>query len=344
MRKMIAAAPAKLPGNPYIELLYRTVRSHGWEISGGNTRSILLNRPSIFHVHWPEWNLKAKTQFRIAAFFTKIRVMKLSGIQIVWTVHNISPHEVAIDQNSQRKFYETLISLLDGCVFLSDYSREVALECYPSLADVHYSVIPHGDYRSVIPEHPDRVDARRKIGVPENAFVFCSLGAIKEYKNLPHLIDIFSGNPQKDTWLLLAGAVSEHSLGKRILELVKRNDRIVYLPGFITDRDMAGMTAASDVVVLPYKNILNSGSALYALSMNRTILVPSKGSLIELNRSLPEWVCLYEEDLDKFDMERSRWQSVLNIGKSCDLSEYDWSIIGARMVDFYGELLDGPCK
>jgi beta-1,4-mannosyltransferase len=42
---------------------------------------------------------------------------------------------------------------------------------------------------------------------------------------------------------------------------------------------------AADLIALPYKEILNSGSAILALSFDRPILVPAAGALAELS----EW-------------------------------------------------------
>jgi hypothetical protein len=50
--------------------------------------------------------------------------------------------------------------------------------------------------------------------------------------------------------------------------------------------------------VLPYRDILNSGSALLALSLNRPVLVPRRGALAELQQQVGEaWVRCYDGDL-----------------------------------------------
>jgi beta-1,4-mannosyltransferase len=55
---------------------------------------------------------------------------------------------------------------------------------------------------------------------------------------------------------------------------------------------------ASDVVVLPYIEILNSGAAILALSFSRPVLVPARGALIDLREEIGrDWVMTYEHEL-----------------------------------------------
>jgi beta-1,4-mannosyltransferase len=55
---------------------------------------------------------------------------------------------------------------------------------------------------------------------------------------------------------------------------------------------------AADLVVLPYREILNSGSAILALSFARPVLVPAQGAMTELQRDMGrEWVRTYPGEL-----------------------------------------------
>jgi glycosyltransferase involved in cell wall biosynthesis len=70
--------------------------------------------------------------------------------------------------------------------------------------------------------------------------------------------------------------------------------RLEYIP----DADVASYIRASDLVVLPFREILNSGSAVLALSLDRPVLAPVKGSMHELQQFAgAEWVHLYSGEL-----------------------------------------------
>ena len=51
---------------------------------------------------------------------------------------------------------------------------------------------------------------------------------------------------------------------------------------FVDDDDVQAYMNASDVVVLPYKNVLTSGAALLALSFMKPVLAPPKGLIPEV--------------------------------------------------------------
>ena len=58
------------------------------------------------------------------------------------------------------------------------------------------------------------------------------------------------------------------------------------------------MIDANDAVVLPYRNILNSGVALHSLARNKPILAPRTGSLPELQQTVGgDWVHLFDGDI-----------------------------------------------
>src|SRR3546814_7963709 len=58
------------------------------------------------------------------------------------------------------------------------------------------------------------------------------------------------------------------------------------------------ITDEADAVVLPYRDIVNSGSALLALSRFRPVIAPRLGSLIELQGQVGEdWLWLYDGPL-----------------------------------------------
>src|SRR5690606_10250440 len=108
------------------------------------------------------------------------------------------------------------------------------------------------------------------------------------------------------------------------------------------DEMVADFFAASDVVVLPFRNILNSGSLILALSFNRPVVAPAIGSLTELQEMTgPQWVRLYEGEFDQSVLRREI--DNLKAGPSqqhdiCDLGALSWDKIGADTFAFYRSL------
>ena len=98
------------------------------------------------------------------------------------------------------------------------------------------------------------------------------------------------------------------------------------------------MIDASDGVILPYKRILNSGSALHALSRHRPILAPAIGSLTELRAQLRGgWVHLFEGDIDTKAIETFLAGIGALQARSPNLAPFEWTRIGEEVSDFLSD-------
>jgi len=101
--------------NPYQKLLYSPMEDKGVKIKYLN--KVVLPIPTeirffsnypliflyrllgfkIFHLHWPAFNFPFRSRYkeRISYYNSLIflRLIKLLGFKLVWTIHNIVPHE-----------------------------------------------------------------------------------------------------------------------------------------------------------------------------------------------------------------------------------------------------------
>jgi hypothetical protein len=99
-------------------------------------------------------------------------------------------------------------------------------------------------------------------------------------------------------------------------------------------------------VVLPYRRILNSGAALFALSRNRPILAPRLGTLPELQDEIgPDWVDLYDgQDVTTESLARFSQRLRNQDAPVADLSGYEWGPIGESIGDFFDQLSRTPAR
>jgi len=82
--------------------------------------------------------------------------------------------------------------------------------------------------------------------------------------------------------LLIAGRVKDASTARELREAASRDPRVRLHLGFL-ERDEIGVhLRACDLVVLPYREILNSGSALLTQSFERPVLMPRLGPFTDL--------------------------------------------------------------
>jgi beta-1,4-mannosyltransferase len=89
--------------------------------------------------------------------------------------------------------------------------------------------------------------------------------------------------------------------------------------------------------VLPYREVLNSGSALLALSCDRPVLVPSIGSLAELEGVAGSaWVRTYAGPLTSDQIENALcWAVDTRRPPRPRLEKLDWDEIAAATLDAY---------
>lgn len=290
-------------GNPYVELLYGAVARTGEvELEMFTKRRLVNGRWDIVHLHWPEWAVRRDTSLvsarDTAEFITLLRVARTRGAHVVWTAHDLRPHDAqglpAID-----RFMRLFTTQVDHLIGLSAASLREVRQVYPRLQRVGSTVVPHGHYRGAYPDAgQEKCQARRTLDIADDARTLAMLGQIRPYKNAVALIEAFRRVARPEDRLIVAGRPIDAGLERQVLRAAAGDERVILHLRHVPDGEVQHYLRAADVVMLPYRSILNSGAALLALSFDRPIVAPSLGSFGELVRAVgEEWVRTYEGDL-----------------------------------------------
>jgi glycosyltransferase involved in cell wall biosynthesis len=115
----------------------------------------------------------------------------------------------------------------------------------------------------------------------EDTRVFLFVGAIRAYKGLSDLTDAFRHIHRPDVRVLIAGKPATDADTQLLAAAAAGDPRIELRLGFVPDEDLAVLLGAADAVVLPFRDILTSGSAILAMSYGRAVVAPSLGCLPE---------------------------------------------------------------
>ena len=345
MRILVFPRDIRRSDNPYGELLYRDMPSLGIEVDCFSLRrafwGALWRRYDVFHLHWPEYYLnrplpKALVGSLLVLFSTAW--LRRRGTRILWTVHN--PHSHALSHPSiESWFWRMFTGMLDGFVSLSDSCAKWVEKDVPRLRQTERAVIPHGHYRQAYPAPIRRVRARDALGLTPQQTVLLFFGAVSPYKNVPHLITTFRDAALPDTRILIAGR-ADSSHGRQV-ETAADGDQRIKLDLRRIPRDEVQMFfSAADLVVLPFSDIMHSGSAILALSFNKPVLVPARGSLPELQTRVgAAWVRTYEGELTPAILTAAAlWAKNSNRKLRPDLSSFDWPNIVQATVELYSRL------
>ena len=283
--------------NPYLRLLAASLTDVGIKsevvISWPQRAPILgawlaQGRPEVVHLHWVHDFLGGSrgvpTRRNVRWFDWQLRLLKARGVRIVWTVHNLKGHEAGDDPNDARA-HRLLIEHCHAVILHCEHARDALIKLYqPSVAATQrMHVLAHGNYVKHYAVDSDKADARRGLGLPEAATIFTFVGAIRGYKNVGELLDAFTRLPQlgPDARLMICGKPLPRKLGRELEERAAADPRIILRLDRVPEDELSAILRAADVAVMPFRNILTSGSAILAMSHGRPVVAPAMGCLPE---------------------------------------------------------------
>jgi glycosyltransferase involved in cell wall biosynthesis len=337
----IAAFPAfKSKKNPYQLLLYKHLKDiDNTVVDEFGAKNIIVNRYDIIHIHWPESNKLKRNVFvafsYVIVFTLLILIAKLKGAKIIWTIHNIQPHE------QKSKFLENLLywmftRLVDGFIVMNAQTTDKSIDKYPALKGKPHQVILHGHYKGSYPNIITVAEARSNLGLNAGDKVYLILGQIRPYKGVEGLIDAFKKVKDRSFKLIIAGSVDvEGPYFRKLNEMIAGDERVILIPEFIADDVLQNYINACDIVVLPYKYLLNSGALFLALSFNRPVLVPAQETVKDLVVEYGEqWIIGYDvldEDALIFGMNTisNKQDNIL------DMADRNWDKIAMETFNFF---------
>jgi hypothetical protein len=98
--------------------------------------------------------------------------------------------------------------------------------------------------------------------------------------------------------LRIGGKPSTDELARQLTELADGDDRIELTLRFLADAELVDIVCSAELVVLPYREMHNSGGVLTSLSLDRPVLVPSNEVTERLAVEVGDgWVWRYDGEL-----------------------------------------------
>lgn len=302
----ILAWPRTSATSTYFDIIYDRLDPGRFQVDDFTLSRALRGRYDVLHVHFPDkavyFRSLRKTLPRLMAIRSIIALMKRRGTRLVWTVHNLRSHERA-HPRLEAWYNRFFTRAVDHYICLSESTRAPLLDEYPALAGTAGSVVPHPHHRGSYPNTVGRAEARAAIGLAGDDRVVLFIGQVRAYKNVPHLVRAFRELPDPALRLVVAGQPNDDGLRAEIEALAAGDPRIRLHLGFVPDDRMQHFLNAADLVALPYRDILNSGAAILALSFGRPVLVPRRGAMGDLASLVGgDWVRLFDGELDAGDL------------------------------------------
>ncbi|WP_444924284.1 glycosyltransferase [Microbulbifer sp. DLAB2-AF] len=244
----------------------------------------------ICHFHWLHDNTKcAKTEDdanKAVVYWEKlIRRIKDNGHKIVWTVHNVMPHEtVWIEQD--KKIHQLVADAADSVhIMASDSVKQTSH--YYSLNEKKTFLVPHPSYEGAQPDTISRDQARNQLGITSDDFVFLCFGAVMEYKGYDRLMKSYEFVRKRakiKTRLIIAGLPTDGRLVGEIKYWASEKSDVILDMTPVPHDKLQVYFRSADLAVCPYYRTMNSGAAMMAITFNVPVLGPNSGGFQDLEQ------------------------------------------------------------
>jgi glycosyltransferase involved in cell wall biosynthesis len=254
------------------------------------------------------------------------------GPKLILTAHDVMPREPRPGQlAAQRRLYERF----DAVVVHSEHGRErLTRELSVDPDRVH--VIPHGVFDHLAAERPGVED--EPPFQTEKPVVLC-FGLMRPYKGIDLLLDAWRGIENAELWI--AGMPRMDI--SRLCAGAPPNVRFV--PRFITDSELPAYFRRADLVVLPYREIDQSGVLFTALAFGKPLLLSDVGGFPEIAatgaaRTFPTGdACALGKALRELLDDPAGRSKMAELAVAAAAGRYSWDTVAARTLDLYESLL-----
>jgi glycosyltransferase involved in cell wall biosynthesis len=267
-----------------------------------------LRGARLLHLHWVyAFALPGSDRFPVlrrlaqAWFGVCLGTARLAGVRLVWTAHNVLPHApVFADDAAARR---TLVGACDLVLAHSPAALAglAALGAVPRRA----AVIPHGPFAPALSALPPvaLLPAAPLPGAPAPAArppdasppgagggprQFLFFGKVAPYKGVEDLLAAFAALPDVlpagvAARLTIVGGCADPALGAALAAAADAcGGRVTLRLERVSDAEATACLSAADAVVLPFREVTTSGSAIQALCHGRPLIVPDLPALADL--------------------------------------------------------------
>ena len=255
----------------------------------------------------------------------------------VLTAHDVIPREPRPGQIAATR---RLVQRMDAVVVHSEHGAG-RLRDELGLAADRIRVIPHGAF-----DYLTRVEEVRPLP-PELAEVegpvVLMFGLLRPYKGIDVLLEAFREVRGAELWIVGMPRMPVEPLR----EAAARVDATVrFVPRFVTDPEIPAYFRRADVVVLPYREIDQSGVLYTALAFGKPMVLSAVGGFVEVAEQHgaarlvpPEQPEPLAAALDELVGDADARRRLGEAAARAAAGAYSWDRIAERTVGLYRDLL-----
>jgi glycosyltransferase involved in cell wall biosynthesis len=262
---------------------------------------------------------------------------------LVLTAHDVLPREARPGQRyAQRRLYERF----DAVIVHSEHGRARLIEEL-GVEERRVHVIPHGAFQHLaVPATIAAPPARGgdDAGLPEtDAPVVLCFGLMRPYKGIDLLLQAWRGIENAELWIVGMARMDISALRASAPAGVR------FIPRFVTDAELPAYFRRADLVVLPYREIDQSGVLFTALAFGKALLLSDVGGFPEVAatgaaRTFPAGgAAALHAALRELLADPGARAALADRARAAADGPYSWDEIGRRTLALYEHLLsEGP--
>jgi glycosyltransferase involved in cell wall biosynthesis len=251
------------------------------------------------------------------------------GRPLVLTAHDILPRE---PRAGQRRAQARLYERFDAVVVHSEHGRErLTAELGVPRERVH--VIPHGALVHL------RDGPVASVPWTTDRPVVLFFGLLRSYKGLDVLLEAWRGIEDAELWVVGMPRMDTAALHAAAPANVR------FLERFVSDAELRACFARADLVVLPYREIDQSGVLFTALAFGKPLLLSDAGGFPELADKGAARVVragdasALHDALAELLGDADAREEMAGRARALADGEYAWDAIAARTLALYESLL-----
>lgn len=287
----------------------------------------------IVHVQW----------FQLSPIdYFYLNRLKKYNVKVVVSVHDILPFN---KKPYDRMFHKKIYNICSKIIVQAKSNIQRFNELFPEYHD-KLTFIPHGHFLDFADTH-DKVDARRFLEIPENRTVFLFFGQIKKAKGVGVLLEAFGKLAQKrdDLYLLIAGNIwkDDFTPYQNIIDKYHLNRKNLRTDiRFIPDDEVGYYYSASDIAVLPYLDVYQSGVIQLAYAYGKPTIATSIEPFMEIvEDGVTGYLCKpndVESLLEVIERAADSTDKFIELGKNGKnkiYKKYSWETIANQITELY---------
>lgn len=291
-------------------------------------------RPDVMHIQW--WK-----QWNIDYFF--LPIYKRYAKQVVFTAHNLVPHDSGESMKGKCiKYYNKV----DKIIVHDNNSKNELIRDF-GVEEKKIGVIAHGilDFKVNEQEVETLMNEIRSKYKLKNKLVFSNMGEQSPYKGTDLVRDAFMNSDylrnNKDVFLIVAGK------GSIVTQDYASQCSNVWVADYaLSDSEFQAIMRLTDVLLLPYRKISQSGVLLTAIQNQIPFAVTSMGGLTEPLLVAPVgWIIQsptvesVRECMENLAHDIKGTKALKNNQSNWDFvkAKYNWKNISATTEMFYDE-------